>query len=204
MSMFKKRGRIIAGSIESGTHGYIRKQTWTAPDAAANDACYSATACSSGETLSISTGFTNPDMARTVRVVIAGTATHVKAVAAALTGTDIEDTAITETLATFTANTLQTKTSTKAFKTVTALSVPAMDGNGCTVSVGIAAGLGLDRKVLGGPNPVGAWQGTTGEATAAVLTIGTNTDVAKCYITFNTAPDAAKNFGAAYWTEDVR
>ena len=47
----------------------------------------------------------------------------------------------------FTVNALSTEIGTKAFKTITSIAVPAMDGVGVTIDVGIGEKLGLPYKL---------------------------------------------------------
>ena len=120
----------------------IRHDIWRAPATATTTYVHAAAACDTSEQ-TISTSITNPDVPRNVTATTAGTSGDVAAVSVIVTGTDCLDQAITETLPAFTVNTNGTVTGSKAFKTVTSYLVPAMDGTGCTVSVGIGDKLGL-------------------------------------------------------------
>ena len=111
--------------------------------AAASTTAVHAAAATSGAVTAITTGFTDPDAARNITATAGGTAGDIAAVAVTVTGTNIKDQPITETLPAFTVNTAGTVTGSKAFKTVTAVSVPAMDGAGATVAIGVGSKLGL-------------------------------------------------------------
>jgi hypothetical protein len=64
-----------------------------------------------------------------------------------ITGTNYADETITEVMPVFVENTAGTKIGIKAFKTVTSVSVPAMDGAGVTIAVGFGEKLGLPFKL---------------------------------------------------------
>lgn len=88
-----------------------------------------------------------PPCARNVTVTVAATtAGHVKAAAIVVTGTNMADEVITESF-TPTANTPATLVGTKAFKTITSVTVPAQDGDSVTVDVGFGQLIGLPYKL---------------------------------------------------------
>jgi hypothetical protein len=59
----------------------------------------------------------------------------------------VADEVITETLPVFTANTAGTVEGSKAFKTITSITIPAHDGTGATTSIGFGDLLGLPYKL---------------------------------------------------------
>jgi hypothetical protein len=79
-------------------------------------------------------------------------------------GTNIRDEVIQETLPAFTLDTAGTVVGNLAFKTVTSLSLPDMDGNGATVAVGFGNKLGLPF-LLEGNSVLIALHGTSREGT---------------------------------------
>jgi len=89
------------------------------------------------------TGFTNPGVPRTITATSGGTANDIGAVAVYIYGTDYQDNAIEEELPYFTANSATTVESTRAYKTVTKVMIPAHDGADATTSIGFGNGIGL-------------------------------------------------------------
>jgi hypothetical protein len=87
--------------------------------------------------------FHQPPCARTITATAAGTQNDTGAVAVVVTGTNINDEVITETLPAFVENQSATKTGTKAFKTITSVFLPSHDGTGATVSLGYSDALGV-------------------------------------------------------------
>ena len=88
-----------------------------------------------------------PDVPRNITATAGGTAGDIAAVSVIIEGTNYADEDITETLAAFTVDTAGTKSGTKAFKTVTKVTIPAADGEGATVAIGYADKLGLPYKL---------------------------------------------------------
>lgn len=137
----------VANGILSGGGGAIRSVAIGSPAVGATTAIHAAAAVlASGGPQVITTGITNPDVPRNVTATAGGTSGDVKAVQVTVTGTNINDEVITETLPAFTVDTTGTVTGSKAFKTITSYSVPAMDGTGATVAIGTGAKLGLPVK----------------------------------------------------------
>lgn len=135
-----------------------------------------------GEQVVLTTGITNPDYPRNITATAGGTATDVKAISVIVAGTDIDGNAITETLPAFTVNTTGTVTGSKAFKTVTSITIPAHDGTGATTAIGTGAKLGLPIKmhrngvirahfggVVEGTAPTVAFSATALESNTATL-----------------------------------
>lgn len=91
----------------------------------------------------VTTGITNPDVPRNLTATAGGTAADVKAIQVIVTGTDVSGAVITETLPAFTVNTTGSVTGSKAFKTVTSITIPAHDGTGATTSIGLGSKLGM-------------------------------------------------------------
>lgn len=147
-------------------------------------------ATSADSTTVKTTGITNPSVPKCLTVSSDGTAADIKAVQVTITGTNYLDEVISETFPVFTENTKTTVVGAKAFKTVTSISVPAMDGAGVTVSVGESEILGLPFKLT--HNTVfitllnNAVEGTAPIVTTSATAIESNT------IDLNTALDGAK------------
>lgn len=90
----------------------------------------------------VTTSITNPSCPRNLTVTAGGTSGDVKGSTVTITGTDIDGNSITEDF-TLTVNTAETLTGSKAFKTVTSIALPAQDGTGMTLAVGVGSKLGL-------------------------------------------------------------
>jgi hypothetical protein len=121
--------------------------------------------------------------------VAGGTATDIKAIQVIIAGTDFADQAITETLPAFTVDTAGTVAGTKAFKTVTSITLPAHDGVGATTAIGFGEVLGLPYK-LAGNTVIQAVFGGVKEATAPTVAVS-STVLAANTVDLNTALDGA-------------
>lgn len=95
----------------------------------------------------ITTGITNPSVPRNITATAGGTALDIKAIQVIIEGTNCADEVITETLPAFTVDTAGTVTGSKAFKTVTKITIPAHDGIGATTAIGFGEKLGLPYKL---------------------------------------------------------
>lgn len=102
----------------------------------------SATSGSSATTL---TPTAQPSVPRAITITTGGTATDIKAAAITVTGKNSEGKTITDTV-TPTVDTAGTLTTTKAFASVTSVSVPAQDGNGVTVAIGTSNNFGINQR----------------------------------------------------------
>jgi len=100
-----------------------------------------------GEEQEIITEITNPVVPRNITATAGGTAADIGAIEIVVEGTNANDEAITETLPAFTVNTAGSVTGSKAFKTVTKITVPAHDGTGATTAIGFGSKLGLPFKL---------------------------------------------------------
>lgn len=116
------------------------------PIAADDDVVLADTAIAAGGQ-TISTGFTNPDVPRNLTVTVGGTAGDISAGNITVTGHNVEGKVITEDFET-TADTAETITGQLAFADVTSVEVPAQDGAGVTVSVGVGDALGIGLRNL--------------------------------------------------------
>lgn len=95
----------------------------------------------------ITTGLTSPAVPRNITATAGGVADDIKAVQVIVEGTDYAGNVITETLPAFTVNTAGTVAGSKAFKTVTKVTLPPHDGTGATVEIGWGDKLGLPDKL---------------------------------------------------------
>lgn len=166
--------------------GYVREQTITAPALGTTTAVHAAAnTLGSGGPQVISTGITNPGVPRNITATAGGTAGDIKAVQVTITGTNVNDETITETLPVFTVDTAGTVTGSKAFKTVTSYSVPAMDGTGATVAIGVGAKLGLN-ETLSRNSVLAAFLNGTKEGTAPTVAFSSSA-VESNTVTLNSA-----------------
>ena len=154
------RQRILSKSLGSPALGTV-----AAVKAAVTD---------NGATQVITTGITNPPTPRNVTATSGGTAADIKAIQVIVAGTNAEGVAITETLPVFTVNTATTVVGSKAFATVTSITIPAHDGTGATTSVGLGAKLGLGER-LSLDTIVAAHLGGTREATRPTVAVSSTT-----------------------------
>ena len=113
---------------------------------ASTTAVHASAVCGIAET-TISTAITNPVTPRVLTLTSGGTAGDIKAVQAVINGTNMADEVISETMPVFTVDTATTVTGLKAFKTVTSIVVPAMDGAAAEVAVGTGPALGVPYKM---------------------------------------------------------
>lgn len=100
-----------------------------------------------GAEQTITTGLTSPAVPRNITATAGGTATDIKAIQVIVAGTNFADEVITETLPAFTVDTAGTVQGSKAFKTVTSVTIPAHDGTGATTAIGWGDKLGLPDKL---------------------------------------------------------
>jgi hypothetical protein len=134
-------GNIIAGSdldIFSVGVGSPAAASTTGVHAAVTD---------NGSQQVITTAITNPDVPRNITATAGGTNTDIKAIQVTVVGTDAEGHSISETLPAFTVDTAGTVTGSKAFKTVTSITIPAHDGTGATTAIGFGSKLGLGHRL---------------------------------------------------------
>lgn len=136
-------GQTIQSSVD-GNHpdlGYIAHYRWSAPAAASQTNVLAATTLADGATTTVTTGITNPVEPRAVQ--IKGNASGITG-NVIVTGTNINDEAITDTIA---ASGASAVAGTKAFKTITSIQLPARTTAGDTISLGTLDILGLPYKL---------------------------------------------------------
>jgi len=118
----------------------------------------------------ITTNINSPAVPRAITVTAGGTAADIKAIQVVVEGTNYADEVITETLPAFTVDTPGTVTGTKAFKTVTKITIPAHDGTGATTAIGFSEVLGLPYK-LAHNTVLAAYADNVKESTAPTVTV---------------------------------
>jgi hypothetical protein len=147
--------------------GFIAHMVYADPAAAAVDSVLAATALADGATTEVTEGITNPDYPRAVQIKgnQAGVAGDV-----VIEGTNYADDAITETIAADGANAVA---GTKAFKTVTKITLPALVGAGDTISVGLTDKLGMPYK-LAHNTVLAAYLNNVKEGTAPTVAVSSS------------------------------
>ena len=170
-----------ASRISSISLGSPALGTTTAVHAAVTD---------TGEEVEVTTGITNPPTPRNITATAGGTAGDIKAIQVVIAGTNDDDEEITETLPAFTVNSAGTVVGSKAFKTVTSITIPAHDGTGATTAIGLGTKLGLPVKL---PRDTviaafldGAREGTRPTVATSASAVESNT------VTLNSALDGSE------------
>lgn len=153
--------------------------------AADDDGVHAEINASADTTVVVDTEITNPAVPRSITATVGGTAGSIKAVRVTITGTNYADEVITEDLPAFTEDTVGTVEGNKAFKTVTSISIPAMDGAGVTVKVGFGNKLGLPYK-LAHNTVLAAYLDNVKEGTPPTVAVSA-TDLESNTITLNSA-----------------
>lgn len=119
----------------------IRQQILGAAVVAANTGIHAAVTLPTSGTTNTTTGFTNPDVPRTVR--LKGNQATVQGLVVTINGTDIQGNQISENVTMGGDYTVATD-SMRAFKTVTSMVFPTRGGASDSISAGPGAALGLD------------------------------------------------------------
>lgn len=125
-----------------------------------------------GEEVEITENITDPSVPRNITATAGGTAGDIGAIQIVIEGTNYADEVITETLPAFTVDTAGTVVGSKAFKTVTGITIPAHDGTGATTSIGFGEKLGLPYK-LAHDTVLTAYLDNAKEGTAPTVTVST-------------------------------
>lgn len=168
--------------------GSPKASSTTAVHAAATGLTASAAGMTGTAALTISSGFSAPDVPRNITATYGGTSADIAPVAVTVYGTDCEGAAISETLPTASASTVGTKVGAKAFKTVTSFTIPAMSGPAATVSLGYGTVLGLGKRLT--RNSVErAYFGGVLQSTAPTVAFHAS-NVANNTVELSTAPSA--------------
>lgn len=176
---------IPVGNPITGAGTVVRSQAVGSPALGATNAVHAAVT-DTGSQQVVTTGITNPDVPRNVTATSGGTAGDIKAIQVIVAGTDIEGNAITETLPAFTADSATTVVGSKAFKTVTSITIPAHDGTGATTAIGRGAKLGLDRRLQSRDTVLRAFLANVKEATAPTV-VADATNISGNTATLNSA-----------------
>lgn len=166
-------GQVLQTDVPGVTadKGFLPHLVISAAEAAtASTTAVHAAVNSTGVDLVVTTGITNPPYPRNVTATSAGTAADIADVQVIVTGTNYLDAVITETLPIFTENSATTVVGSKAFKTVTSITMPAHDGTGATTAIGFGDKLGLPYYLPTNTLLVSALGGTKEGTAATVVT----------------------------------
>lgn len=166
-------GQVMQTNVDGETldRGFIAHFQVSAANAVAadTDGVHAAVTDNSAEQ-TITTNITNPGVPRNVTATAGGTAGDIKAIQVVVTGTNYADEVITETLPVFTVDTAGSVVGSKAFKTITSITIPAHDGNGATTAIGFGDKLGLPF-LLSHNTVLAAYLGNTKEGTAPTVAV---------------------------------
>lgn len=190
MNVHRTENDTYLGAEFQTKRGYVVSDSWTDPIAATADRILNDQSIASVAT--VTTFAAQPDFARNLTVVASGAATGNVVV----TGTNIRGETITETLA---LNGTTPVVGNKAFKTVTSVTVPAVAGT--TIDLGVGVKLGLSRRMRADNYLQGTADGTH-EATRATVAYSA-TAIESNTVTFNTAPNASRDFVANYISNEL-
>lgn len=143
-----KLGQRIQSDVDGNVsdRGFVKRLSVSGEEAVAADTDgVLAAVQDDGEEQVITTGLTAPPYPRNITATATGGEddTDIGAIQVVVAGTNYLDEAITETLPAFTANTAGTVAGSKAFKTVTKVTIPAHDGTDVTTEIGFGDALGL-------------------------------------------------------------
>lgn len=122
--------------------GYLTRDKWANPAAASQTAVLAATAQPAAGTTEVTTGITNPDFCR-VLLVKGNQASCTGNVV--IDGTDYYGNVIQDTIA---LSGTDAVAGTKAFRSVTKITLPTRGAGGDTVSVGYTDALGLSKRLF--------------------------------------------------------
>jgi hypothetical protein len=139
----QKLGQVIQSDVPglNADRAFLAHVSLGSPAAASNTAGHAAITLADGATTEVTDGITNPDVPRAIR--IKGNAEGI-AGNVVIEGTNELDEAITETIVAADAGVVD---GTKAFKTVSKITVPARTTADDTISVGYNDVLGLPYKL---------------------------------------------------------
>lgn len=169
---------ISGGKVIEGSRTASFSKAIGSPAVGATTAVHAAVTDTGAQQV-ITTGITQPDVPRNVTATAGGTSGDIKAIAVVVAGTNAEGVAITETLPVFTVNTAGTVVGSKAFASITSITIPAHDGTGVTTALGTGAKLGLgdrlNRNSVSAAHLGGALEGTDPTVAVSSTAIESNT-----------------------------
>ena len=190
---FNPSGQEIKSDVvsEDLDRSFITHFEVSAEDAvAASTTGVHAAVTDNGSEQEITTEITDPAVPRSITATAGGTGGDIKAIQVTIEGTNFLDAAISETLPAFTVDTPGTVEGSKAFKTVTKITIPAHDDTGATTSIGWGDKLGLPykREII---SCIDAFLDKAKEGTAPALTVHVD-NIESNTIDLNSALDGTK------------
>lgn len=198
--------RMSAGTLHfknlyNNTFAYT--ETQHKPDAASDTAILAATATTVGADQTVTSGLTDPDVPRVLKVVPGGTTGDIQESVVTVTGTNVEGKVISEAFR-FAADASSAVEGTKAFRTVTSVNIDAQLSTAATFSVGTTNKLGVNHRLYNQNTTVKVYYSTT-VANPTVLTLDTEptvtadeVDVELNTILPDTAPDSTRFYVICY------
>ena len=206
-------GSLRLKNIYNNVFGYTETRKEVA--AASSTAVLAATAATVTADKTITTGITNPDVPRALRVVPAGTTDDILDSSVRITGTNVEGKTITESFAFANAATAATD-GNLAFKTVTSIVFDGQESTAAQFSVGYTNKLGVNHRLYNQNTTVKVYSYTApgepgGKPTtltlqAAPTVTASGGEIERNLVTPATAPDGTTAYTIAYawdhWATD--
>src|SRR3990167_5832036 len=170
--------RMTAGTLHfknlyNNTFGYT--ETQKKPAAADDDVILAATAATVGTDQTITSGLTDPDVPRVLKIVPGGTTGDIQESDVIITGTNVEGKVITEEFS-IPIDASSAVEGTKVFRTVTSVNIDAQLSTAATFSVGTTNKLGVNHRLIPANTTVKVYYSTT-VANPTVLTADTEPTV---------------------------
>jgi hypothetical protein len=180
--------------------GYVHRQLIPIPVVADPDRVLNDQASSATLVTTVTSFLAQPDVPRNLTITPGGTTASVKAASIVITGKNIRDEVITESIL-MTENGTDLVAGVKAFKEITSIAIPAQDGSGATFDIGVGDVLGLDRCLDGNEVLLATLNGVY--ETTRPTVVADADEVEKNTIDINGTLDGAKNVVAVYMTKEI-
>lgn len=187
-------------------HSFGYTATRKEVSAASNTAVLAATAATVGTDQDVTSGITNPDVPRALKVVPGGTTADIQDSDVIIYGTNVEGASISEEFH-FAAGASSAVEGNKAFKTVTRVNIDAQLSTAATFSVGTTNKLGVNHRLWANNTtvkvfsytdpgePGGMPDGLTAQAAPTVVASDT---ISRNLVTPATAPDGTTSLEIFY------
>lgn len=194
--------RVATKDARTGNAVELVVETILAPDAD-DVAVHAAITGSNTVVVTVTDGFTNPDIPRALDVDPGGTLTAVPGATLTIHGTNVWDEVISEDY-TLIENNGDVIAGVTAFKTVTSIVIPVCDGTGSTYLIQTSDKLGLLRQLDAPPiqSAVDATSNGIFAADAGTAVIDNNEVEKNTYLPSD-VPDGTSDYRIVYVTTDV-
>ena len=166
-------GTLHFKNLYNSTFGYTETQKKVS--GASNTAILAATAATVGTDQTVTSGITDPDVPRVLKVVPGGTTGDIQESDVIITGTNVEGKVITDEIH-IPVDASSAVEGTKAFRTVTSVNIDAQLSTAATFSIGTTNKLGLNHRLFRNNTTVKVYYSTT-VANPTVLTLDTEPTV---------------------------